>query len=46
MIAAGLADAADADRAFAELVAAERQVEVDAILGGEGFQTLWPPQER
>lgn len=46
MVAAGLADVADCDRAYAELVEAEREVEVAAIRGGEGFQTLWPPQER
>lgn len=43
LVAAGLADASDCDRAYRELVEAERQVELAAITGGEGFQTLWPP---
>ena len=34
--------ASQCDEAFCQLVEAERLVEVAAIRGGEGFQTLWP----
>jgi hypothetical protein len=30
------------DEAYRQLVAEERKVELNAVLGGEGFQTLWP----
>lgn len=43
IVAAG-GSADDCDRAFAELVEEERKVEVEAVRGGPGFQTLWPPE--
>jgi hypothetical protein len=33
--------AAQCDEALRELIEAERQAEMAAIKGGEGFQTLW-----
>jgi hypothetical protein len=36
--------AAQCDEAFRQLIDEEREVERNAILGGEGFQTLWPAQ--
>jgi hypothetical protein len=38
--------AAQCEQAFSELVDAERDVEVAAVRGDEGFQTLWPRHER
>jgi hypothetical protein len=46
MTESGLADSADCDRAYRELAEAERIVELAAIVGGEGFQTLWPVGDR
>jgi hypothetical protein len=34
--------AAQCDEANRQLLAEERKVELNAVLGGEGFQTLWP----
>ncbi len=43
LVELGWADtAAQCDEAFRQLVDEERQVEVAAIRGGEGFQTIWP----
>jgi hypothetical protein len=33
---------AQCDEAYRQLLAEERKVELNAVLGGEGFQTLWP----
>jgi hypothetical protein len=33
---------AQCDEAYRQLIAEERRVELNAVLGGEGFQTLWP----
>ena len=42
LVAFGYGDtAAQCDAAFAEIIEEERLVEVSAIRGGEGFQTLW-----
>jgi hypothetical protein len=43
LVALGWPDtAAHCDKAYGELVEAERATELAAIVGGEGFQTLWP----
>jgi hypothetical protein len=45
LAALGWPDAANqCDEAYAQLIEAEQQVEAAAILGGEGFQTIWPAQ--
>lgn len=47
MVAAGWSDTArQCDDAFAQLLREERDVEVAAIRGGDGFKTLWPPEPR
>jgi hypothetical protein len=38
--------AAQCDQAYRELLDEERKVEVAAIKGGEGFQTLWASDQR
>lgn len=38
--------AGQCDEAYRELLAEERKVEVAAIEGGEGFQTLWESDQR
>jgi hypothetical protein len=38
--------AAQCDQAYRELLEEERKVEVAAIKGGEGFQTLWASDQR
>ena len=43
VVALGWPDtASQCDEAFAQLLAEEQRVELAAIRGGEGFQTLWP----
>jgi len=47
LVALGYSDtAAQCDAAFQELVEDERAVELAAIRGGEGFQTLWTSDAR
>jgi hypothetical protein len=38
----GPASAAQCDEAYQQLVEEERLIEIAAVRGGEGFQTLWP----
>jgi hypothetical protein len=43
LVALGYADTAgQCDAAYSDLLEEERQVEIAAIRGGEGFQTQWP----
>jgi hypothetical protein len=42
MIASGQPDPTDCDAAYNELLHEEADVERRAVLGGEGFQTVWP----